>query len=214
MKGSSQILRKICGDCASVDSSLSIAWTGEVKLLLNGYDTPNILNTDEKCYGGKLSKDGITVLIACNICGSQALKPLIVVKSARPRCFKGEKTASHNLSLKQKIIDDDRTQNTYRQTCVIQITSLVLDRTEKCEKENVIVLTVITMIDKGWKNVNPVTLDSGHVDDDIGIHGVLTYAELLACHDEDEEDNEERWSHLPTQSYLSILYAPKPSERK
>lgn len=47
---------------------------------------------DEKCHGGKLSKDIITVLLTCNMNGPQKLKLLIIGKSAKPCCFKGIKS--------------------------------------------------------------------------------------------------------------------------
>lgn len=102
--------KKICGESASVDISICSQWIDELNQLLNGYDPRNIFNTDEtglfykclpdrtltfkdeKCHGGKLSKDRLTVLLACNMDGSQKLKPLIIGKSAKPRCFKGIKS--------------------------------------------------------------------------------------------------------------------------
>lgn len=102
--------KKICGESASVDNSLCSEWIDKLNQSLNGVDPRNIFNTDEtglfykclpdrtltfkdeKCHGGKLSKDRITVLLACNMDGSEKLKPLIVGKSAKPRCFKGVKS--------------------------------------------------------------------------------------------------------------------------
>ncbi|GJQ82963.1 TIGD4 [Trypoxylus dichotomus] len=46
---------------------------------------------DDKCYGGKLIKDRVTCLLATNMSGTEKLKPLIIARSAKPRCFKGVK---------------------------------------------------------------------------------------------------------------------------
>ena len=43
---------------------------------------------DEKCHGGKLSKEGVTVLVDANSYGSEKLPLLMFGKSANPHCFK------------------------------------------------------------------------------------------------------------------------------
>lgn len=81
-------------------------WNDERYQLSNGYDSWKIFNPgeteffdkcvpyrtltlkDEKCDEGKLSKDRITVRLACNMDGSEELKLLIVGRSAKPRYFK------------------------------------------------------------------------------------------------------------------------------
>ncbi|CAF1163253.1 unnamed protein product [Adineta steineri] len=42
----------------------------------------------DDCKGGKRAKDRYTVLLCTNWTGSHKLKPLVIGKSARPRCFK------------------------------------------------------------------------------------------------------------------------------
>lgn len=49
---------------------------------------------DEKCHGGKLGEDKLTVLLEYNMDDSQKLKPLIIGKFAKSRCFKGIKSLS------------------------------------------------------------------------------------------------------------------------
>lgn len=39
--------------------------------------------------GGKMSKDRLTIMFACNADGSDKRKPLVIGKSAKPRCLKG-----------------------------------------------------------------------------------------------------------------------------
>ena len=45
---------------------------------------------NEKCPGGKLSKDKLTVLVTASMAGEK-LPPLVIGKSANPRCFKNVK---------------------------------------------------------------------------------------------------------------------------
>lgn len=112
--------KKMCGESASVDISICSQWVNKLNQLLDGYEPRNIFNTDEtglfykclpdrtltfkdeKCHGGKLSKERLTVLLACNMDGSQKLKPLIIGKYAKPRCFKGIKSlpATYNSNKK------------------------------------------------------------------------------------------------------------------
>lgn len=42
----------------------------------------------DKCKGGKRSKERITVLLCCNMTGTEKLKPLVIGKSRRPHAFK------------------------------------------------------------------------------------------------------------------------------
>ncbi|XP_025425060.1 tigger transposable element-derived protein 4-like [Sipha flava] len=44
---------------------------------------------EEKCHGGKHSKDRLTILLAVNMDGSEKLTPLLIGKAAKPRCFNG-----------------------------------------------------------------------------------------------------------------------------
>jgi hypothetical protein len=43
---------------------------------------------EEKCHGGKYSKDRLTILLAVNMDGSEKLTPLHIGKAGKPRCFK------------------------------------------------------------------------------------------------------------------------------
>lgn len=104
------VFRKICGESASVDTNICENWKNELSVLLEGYEACNVFNADEtglfykclpdrtmsfkneKCHGGKHSKERVTILFAANMDGSQKLKPLLIGKSAKPRCFKGIKS--------------------------------------------------------------------------------------------------------------------------
>lgn len=43
---------------------------------------------DEKCVGGKKSKERITVLVGANASGTEKLPLFVIGKSKKPRCFK------------------------------------------------------------------------------------------------------------------------------
>lgn len=47
---------------------------------------------NEKCHGGKLSKERLTILLATNMTGTEKLKPLVIGKAIKPRCFSGLQT--------------------------------------------------------------------------------------------------------------------------
>ena len=46
----------------------------------------------EKCFGGKKSKERISVLLCSNMDGTEMVKPLVIGKFQNPRCFKGVKS--------------------------------------------------------------------------------------------------------------------------
>lgn len=102
--------RKVCGESASVDDNVCENWKEELKTLLKDYDPKNIFNADEtalyyqclpdktltfkneKCHGGKNSKVRATLLLASNMTGTEKLKPLMIGKYKKPRCFSGVKS--------------------------------------------------------------------------------------------------------------------------
>lgn len=102
--------KKACGESAAVNQEECDNWIRDVlPTILAPYEADDIFNADEtglffkclpdktltfkneKCYGGKLSKERVTLLLAANMSGSEKLKPVIIGKSAKPRCFAGVK---------------------------------------------------------------------------------------------------------------------------
>ncbi|GFV92772.1 tigger transposable element-derived protein 6 [Trichonephila clavipes] len=97
----------MCGESSSVDLNVYSKWQNSLSDLIKEYEPRNIFNTDEtgfffkclpektftfkkeKCHGGKHSKERLTILLAVNMDGSEKITPLVVGKSAKPRCFKG-----------------------------------------------------------------------------------------------------------------------------
>lgn len=100
--------KTICGESASVPEETAELWKSKLASLCAGYSDENILNVDEtglfyctlpkktlcfkksKCFGGKVSKNRITVMLCVSMKG-EFEKPLIIGKSLKPRCFKGVK---------------------------------------------------------------------------------------------------------------------------
>ncbi|GFW16521.1 tigger transposable element-derived protein 6 [Trichonephila clavipes] len=96
----------MCGENSSVDINICSKWQNSLLDLIKEYEPRNILNTDEtrlffkclpektltfkkeKCHGGKHSKERLTILLAV-MDGSEKITPLVIGKSAKPRCFKG-----------------------------------------------------------------------------------------------------------------------------
>lgn len=100
------VFRKICGESGSVNEQVCDDWKDKLAELTTGYDPEDIFNADEtglfykclpdktlsfksdKCNGGKNSKLRLTVLLGTNCTGTYKLKPLIIGKYQKPRCFK------------------------------------------------------------------------------------------------------------------------------
>jgi len=92
------------GESADVDNSIVEGWFGRLKAICEGYSPDNIYNCDEtglfyralptrslvqrndKCKGGKFSKERLTVLLTASLTGHK-LQPLVIGKSRNPRCF-------------------------------------------------------------------------------------------------------------------------------
>lgn len=105
------IYRTLSGESADVNTVDCTVWqTVTLPKLIQTYNPDNVFNLDETglffkclpnktwtfknddCFGGKHSKERVTVLLCCNWSGTEKLKPLVIGKSKRPRCFKGVKS--------------------------------------------------------------------------------------------------------------------------
>lgn len=102
--------KKIWSESASVSDNVCTEWKQKLRDLIENYEPKNIFNADETglffkclpdrtmcfkgdaCHGGKNSKDRITLFFAANMDGTEKLKPLMIGKSAKPRCFKSIKS--------------------------------------------------------------------------------------------------------------------------
>lgn len=100
------VFKKVCGESASVNIETCHSWINErLKGLLSVYEPENVFNADEtalfykclpdktlafrdeKCHGGKQSKERLTILLAANMSGTEKLSPFVIGKSKKPRCF-------------------------------------------------------------------------------------------------------------------------------
>ena len=55
---------------------------------------------NEKCIGGKRSKDRLTILLAANMDGSEKLTPLVIEKFLRPHCMRNIKSVFYDANQK------------------------------------------------------------------------------------------------------------------
>ena len=96
----------LSGEAADVDASVVADWGQRLRSICEGYELNNVFNADEtglfyralpkrsmvakgeEAKGGKNSKERITALLACSAMGEK-LTPLVVGRSANPRCFRG-----------------------------------------------------------------------------------------------------------------------------
>ncbi|KAK3101564.1 hypothetical protein FSP39_004521 [Pinctada imbricata] len=102
---------KICGESADVDQEKVVKFRENLIDKIAGYEDCDIFNCDEtglffralpdktyskrgqECRGGKHAKERVTVMFACSLTGEK-LKPLVIGKAARPRCFKNVNTSN------------------------------------------------------------------------------------------------------------------------
>lgn len=101
---------KISGETLNVDLNVTNRWLINVWPKLNEKYTPdNIFNADEKdtfynmtpsktlkskdekCVGGKISKERITAVVAAIMSGTEKRKIMVIGKTINPRCFKNIK---------------------------------------------------------------------------------------------------------------------------
>lgn len=104
-KRHSIVFNAICGEARDVSQTTVDDWHQKIPTLITGYDKKDIANCDEtalffraipqkslafkgeKCFGGKLSKERLSVLL-CAFADGKFEKPLIIGKAVKPRCFK------------------------------------------------------------------------------------------------------------------------------
>ncbi|UYV79127.1 hypothetical protein LAZ67_17001185 [Cordylochernes scorpioides] len=102
--------KTICGESGAVNLQVAEQWKNNLRELIQDKDARDVFNVDEtglffkctpdktlafkheKCHGGKLSKERVTLLVGANMDGSEKIPLLMVGKAANPRCFKNVKT--------------------------------------------------------------------------------------------------------------------------
>lgn len=103
--------RCLTGDAAAANVGEAAEWVDKIlKPLINRFDENDIFNGDEAglfyrclpgksmvfkgddCKIGKYGKERVTLMLCSNMTGTEKLKPLLIGKSKKPRCFKNIKT--------------------------------------------------------------------------------------------------------------------------
>jgi len=98
------VFNELCGESSDVNSETIEEWVAKLPSIIQGYEPENIANSDEtglffrtllnkslclygeKCSGGKLCKERLTVFVRVFMSGEMQ-KPLVIGKAAKPRCF-------------------------------------------------------------------------------------------------------------------------------
>ena len=99
------VFNELCGESSDVNSETIEEWIAKLPSIIQGYGPENIANGDEtglffralpnkslclkgeKCSGGKLCKERLTVFL-CGFISGEMEKPLVIGKAAKPRCFR------------------------------------------------------------------------------------------------------------------------------
>lgn len=101
------IFRTLCGESGDVDEVVVDDWVRRLPELIGSYRTEDIFNMDEtgsffralpikslvqkgtECRGGKMAKERLSIALCCSATGEK-FRPLVIWKSLKPRCFKGQ----------------------------------------------------------------------------------------------------------------------------
>ena len=99
------VFNELCGESSDVNSETVEEWVVKLPSIIQGYEPENIANGDEtglffcvlpnkslclkgeKCLGGKLCKERLTLFLYGFMSGEME-KPLVVGKAAKSRCFR------------------------------------------------------------------------------------------------------------------------------
>ncbi|GFV32868.1 tigger transposable element-derived protein 6 [Trichonephila clavipes] len=88
--------------------------------------------------------------------GSEKITPLVIGKSAKPRCFKGINSFTTKYRSNKKAWMTTELFNEWR-----EVLKSVLDNLENQQNVTTIfIFTAVIMIDKAWRSVTPLTIHS------------------------------------------------------
>lgn len=104
------VFKNIHGESGSVDMKSAATWMSSVEDIIKNYEPRNVFNADEsglfyqclpsstfafkgdRCFGGKNSKQRLSILVGANMDGSEKLPLLMIGKSKQPACFRNVKS--------------------------------------------------------------------------------------------------------------------------
>jgi hypothetical protein len=109
------VFNEVCGESGDVCGETVADWVAKLPSVMDGYEPKDIANGDEtglflhalpsktlclkgeRCSGGKLCKERLTVFF-CGFMTGEIEKPLVIGRAAKPRCFK-------NIDIKKLPVD-------------------------------------------------------------------------------------------------------------
>lgn len=143
--------KTVCGEAGDVDETVLNDWNKSVLEddILKRYKPCDVFNVDEcglffrllpaktlafkneKCVGGKKSKERLTVFLGANMDGSEKLRPLVIGKFQKPRCFKNVKSLP---------VDYDANKKAWMTVTIWEKTIRRLDRQFAKKKRKVVII--------------------------------------------------------------------------
>ncbi len=140
--------RTLSGDAAEADKTVAIDWIQNVFLpLMSRYAEKDVFNADEtglffkclpnktfaykndECKNGKHSKVRVTIMFCANMDGSEKIKPLVIGKSKKPRCFK---------NIKSLPVDYENNKKAWMTGYLFEKWLIELDKKFAAEKRNIL----------------------------------------------------------------------------
>lgn len=139
---------QVCGEAKDVNPETVSEWTLQIKEIIKGYKLEDIANCDEtglfyralpdktmcfkneKCQGGKHSKERLTILL-CAFADGKIEKPLVIGKSLRPRCF-------NNANVLEFPVYWRANKKAWMTSILMDQWLKILNQKMKCQKRNII----------------------------------------------------------------------------
>jgi DDE superfamily endonuclease/Tc5 transposase DNA-binding domain/CENP-B N-terminal DNA-binding domain len=144
---------KICGEILSNDTTQITPFIHQLRAVVNemGITDAQLYNADESglyyhllpdrtfvaasektAPGRKVRKERITFLLCANADGTHKMQPLVIGKSANPRCFKGFKNPLEYANSKKAWMNSQLFYNWFHGSFIKQVCFLLLDKIGVC----------------------------------------------------------------------------------
>ncbi|UYV82433.1 hypothetical protein LAZ67_21002131 [Cordylochernes scorpioides] len=238
----------ICGESGAANLQVAEQWKNNLRELIQDKDARDVFNVDEtglffkctpdktlafkheKCHGGKLSKERVTLLVGANMDGSEKLPLLMIGKAANPRCFKNVKTKPVDYAnsarawitsylFEKWLLNLDKKFTKEKRKVILFIDNSGLVKKEEDEENaDVIIAETMPSVD-GWEDVisNPTISydDFLNVDDDVAVCGEITDADIIAevlNHNIEKQDGDEASGDEDESSVAGEMNIPSAAE--